>query len=183
MYSVIGFGFVIFGLFFSGKMKFGGSGAMGEEIQNITRELMEIPSVKMISYGSAAVSVVLCGILIAAGILLLQRKMPGRTLSLVYAVAALIHTVIGSILQYLVVNRYYVELLAGSSLDEAVQSSMAMTMKFQPLFYICCFGLYPVLILVFLLPEKFARSLSETSPAEAPPAESVPPVEPPDPEN
>ena len=66
-----------------------------------------------------------------------------------------------------------VDLYMASGLDENMVNAMVMTAKFKPFLGICCGLPYPVIILIFMLPEKFARSLTGSAAAAVP--EVIPP--------
>jgi len=147
---------------------------VSQEIMNIQHELIGIPSVKAYYLVSQVVGFAMLAVLLVAGLQLLKRQPLGRTLSLFFAWASIVTGILSTVMYMLLVSPTYKELLAGSSLDENVLQGVQMMANFQPVLMFCCSALYPIIILIFLLPEKFARSL-----APVPAADAVPPTEPP----
>lgn len=135
-----------------------------EEIIGIQKELMGTPKVQVFMITSIVISLALIAVLFVAGLKLLKKQLPGRTLSLFYAWAGVVSTILSTVLYHLIVHRTYEELLLSSSLEQQMVDGMMMVAKFQPLFMLCCGAVYPVILLIFMMPEKFARSL--TGPAE-----------------
>lgn len=127
------------------------------------REVMENPTIRLHMYGSSIIYAILNVILFAAGIFLLKKRTAGRTLSITYAAGTLVTTVISTIISMLVIWP-----IMANYMEEAGSS------KYTGLAIgLCCYGIYPILVLIFMLPEKFARSLS--APSDIPPAEDTPP--------
>ena len=153
---------------------------VAQEMTNIQHELMSMPSVKAYYLISMGVSLAMLAVLLVAGLQLLKRQPLGRTLSLVFAWASIVTGILSTVLYMLLVSPTYKELLAASSLDENVLQGIQMMANAQPVMMFCCSALYPILILIFLLPEKFARSLGPVPAAETV-APAEPPVEPPAP--
>lgn len=153
---------------------------VAQEMTNIQHELMSMPSVKAYYVISMGVSLAILAVLLVAGLQLLKRQPLGRMLSLVFAWASIVTGILSTVLYMLLVSPTYKELLAGSALDENVLQGVQMMANVQPVLMFCCSALYPIIILIFLLPEKFARSLAPVPTTDAaPPTE--PPVEPPAP--
>ena len=150
---------------------------VAQEMTNIQHELMTIPSVKVYFIGAQVVGFALLAVLLVAGLQLLKRNLLGRTLSLTYAWASIVTGILSTVLYMLLVQPTYTELLAASSLPEQALGPMQMMSKIQPIMMFCCSALYPIIMLIFLLPEKFARSLTgplvepEVSPTTETPSE------------
>jgi hypothetical protein len=143
---------------------------VSQEMASIQRELITIPSVKVYFLISQVVGFALLAVLLVAGLQLLKRQPLGRMLSLVFAWASIVTGILSTVLYMLLVQPTFKELLAGSSLDENVLQGVQMMSNVQPIMMFCCSALYPIIILIFLLPEKFARSLAPvTASDEAPP--------------
>ena len=136
-----------------------------------------LPSVKVYFIGAQVVGFALLAVLLVAGLQLLKRNLLGRTLSLTYAWASIVTGILSTVLYMLLVQPTYTELLAASSLPEQALGPMQMMSKIQPIMMFCCSALYPIIMLIFLLPEKFARSLTgplvepEVSPTTETPSE------------
>jgi hypothetical protein len=158
------------------------SDPVSQEMASIQRELITIPSVKVYFLISQVVGFALLAVLLVAGLQLLKRQPLGRMLSLVFAWASIVTGILSTVLYMLLVQPTYKELLAGSSLDENVLKGVQMMSNAQPFLMFCCSALYPIIILIFLLPEKFARSLApapatEVAPPDGPPAEPPAPTQ------
>jgi hypothetical protein len=152
---------------------------VAQEMSSIQHELMTIPSVKAYFIGAQVVGFILLAVLLVAGIQLLMRKPLGRILSLAYAWASIVTGILSTVLYMLLVQSTYTELLAASSIPEQALAGIQVMSKAQPVLMFCCSALYPILILIFLLPEKFARSLTATTVEPEAPLATDPPVEPP----
>jgi len=146
-------------MIFSGPMMQAQAPGM-EEIATIQKELMETPKVRIFLITGLVLSLALVAVLFVGGLKLLKKQLLGRTLSLFYAWAGIVSAILSAVLYHLIVGRTYEELLLSSSLEQQMVDGMMMVSKFQPLFQLCCGGLYPVLLLIFMMPEKFARSLT-----------------------
>jgi len=157
----------------SSGVSFGGDAPGAEEITQIQNDLMAMPAVKANIYIGIVIGVLMTVLLVVAGLHLRKHLPSGRTLSLAYAGIGIAYTIISVAFNYLAIMPAEVDLYMASGLDENMVSAMTMTAKFKPFFGICCGLPYPVIILIFMLPEKFARSLTGSAAATAP--EVIPP--------
>ncbi len=155
------------------SMSFGGDAPGAEEIAQIQQDLMAMPAFKANMYIGLLVGVLTTILLVIAGLHLLKHQPSGRTLSLAYAGVGIAFTIISVAFNYLAIMPAELDLYMASGLDENVVNAMMMTAKFKPFFGICCGLPYPVIILIFMLPDKFARSLTGRAAAAAP--EVIPP--------
>lgn len=154
-------------------MSFGGDAPGAEEIQQIQQDLMALPAFKANMYIGIVVGVLMTVLLVVAGLHLLKHQPSGRTLSLAYAGIGIAYTIISVAFNYLAIMPSEVDLYMASGLDENMVNAMVMTAKFKPFFGICCGLPYPLIILIFMLPAKFARSLTGSTATAAP--EVIPP--------
>jgi len=109
----------------------------------------------------------MCVLLMVAGVHLLKHKVLGRTLSLVYASVGIIIAVTQAVLTFLLISRYKAELILASDLPENIQDILLLTQgKITPAGMLCCGLVYPIILLIFMLPEKFARLFPDYTPEE-----------------
>jgi len=154
----------IFGMIniFTGGM---GGSPEAEAIQEVISRYYSIPMVMTYNLASMIISLALAGLLIFAGIKLLKFLVAGRTLSLVYAWITIVWTIIGGALNYLISNKYLTEILYSSDLPDAMMQAVEMQFKFAPVVALCCL-IYPIVILIVMLPEKYARLFPDYVPEE-----------------
>ncbi|MBN2430403.1 MAG: hypothetical protein JXQ27_02960 [Acidobacteria bacterium] len=154
----------IFGLIsiFTGGM---GGTPEAEAIQEVMARYYNIPAVMIYHIGSMIISLALCVLLILAGIKLLKFLVAGRALSLAYAWITIAWTIIGGAANYLITNKYLTEVLYSSDLPDALMQAVEMQFKFAPVMAFCCL-IYPIVILIVMLPEKYARLFPGYVPAE-----------------
>ncbi len=160
VYAGISLLFIVGGLIMQrmGSVSAGGNEA-GREMQAIQQQLMNLPQMKIFTYVSMVIAVILLALLIAGGIFLLKRDIRGRTFSLIYAGAGIGFSIISTAYQYLVIQDFYREIVLSSNLEEAVQSSVLTVSKFSPIFGLFCGLLYPIILLIVMAPQKFADAL------------------------
>ena len=169
IYAALGVIMIIMGLMFSSGVTIGGPGndPASEEMKAIEAQYQEIPQVQAVTYGGFIVGGLMCVLLIIAGVHLLKHKILGRTLSLVYASSGIIIAVIQAVLTFLLISKYKAELILASDLPENVQDILLLTQgKIAPAGMLFCGLVYPVILLIFMLPEKFARLFPDYVPEE-----------------
>jgi hypothetical protein len=127
----------------------------------LSQELENITAVRVNGYLIQAVTVILTGLLIAAGVYLLKKRKRGRTLSLAYAVGNILFGISQMAFHEIVMKSHYARLLVdSSSIDPAMQSVIMKWYSVQTFALgCCCCFVYPVLILVCMLPERFGKNL------------------------
>lgn len=145
-----------------------GGNEAAREMQAIQQQFMNLPQMKIFTYASLIISVILLALLIAGGIFLLKRDIRGRTFSLIYAGAGIGIAIISTAYQYLVVQDFYREIILSSNLEEAVQSSVLTVSKFSPIFGLFCGLIYPIILLIVMAPQKFADALQPPAPMDTP---------------
>lgn len=127
----------------------------------LSKELENITAVRVNGYVIQALTVVLTGLLIAGGVYLLKKRRRGRTMSLVYAVGNILFGISQMAFHEIVMKSHYARLLADSSTVDPTMQSVIMKWYSVQTFALgcCCCFVYPVLILVFMLPERFGKNL------------------------
>jgi len=160
IYGLILLGLTLFSLFFKEKLSSMGSSEISEQMREITHQVYATPKVQIVFYVSSVVIVILLAILIIAGIKLLKKDLLGRTLSIVYGWCAIGYTILLTLASYLIINPVYKELVLASDIPDQVQKGLLISINVQGITNICCFGLYPIILLIFMTPQKFYNSLA-----------------------
>ena len=156
----------LWGLYAMMRTPAAGDNPIEQEMLEVQRLLMELPAVNIFTYAGLVVGLGLTALLIAGGVFLLQRHPLGRTLSLVFAVGSLVQGVFSAIYQFVVIQPHYVELLLGSGLEDSILQGMVIGARLQPVFTLLCSGIYPVILLIFVLPQRFADALEAPAAVE-----------------
>lgn len=127
----------------------------------LSQELESITAVRVNGYIIQVLTVVLTGLLIAGGVYLLKKRRRGRTMSLFYAVGNILFGISQIAFHEIVMKSHYARLLADSSTVDPTMQSVIMKWYSVQTFALgcCCCFVYPVLILVFMLPERFGKNL------------------------
>jgi hypothetical protein len=148
---------------FTGGM--GGGSPEAQAMQETMTRYMNIPAVKIFNIGNNLVSIALYALLIFAGIKLLKFLVAGRALSLAYAWISIVWSIIGGATSYFITNKYLQEVLMTSDLPESMIQGIEIPLKIAPAFALCCL-IYPIVILIVMMPEKYARLFPDYVPEE-----------------
>lgn len=149
---------VVFGIL---NLVFGAFGVLGIALGVLTlfldlpkddnplQKLMEDPTYKMVNLVPQAIGVLLTFVLLASGVGLINGKLYGRRLAIIYAIAALLNVVLTG-----VVNIIFIALPAfGMANDLPAGEQQAGAIVTGSIFMILpiCMFIYPVLLLIFMM--------------------------------
>ena len=152
-------GLFIFGLIMRNSMQNVSMDERTRVMMEVSRELENVPVIRISGFTMMAFSLLFTGLLIAAGVLLVKARKSGRLFSLGYAVGNIIFGIVNIAFHEIVVKSHYTRIIE-STLDPATQNMLLKWMSIQTFTVnCCCCFVYPVLILIFMLPERFGRDL------------------------
>ncbi len=152
-------GLFIFGLVMRNSMQNVSMDERTRVMMEVSRELENVPVIRISGFTMMAFSLLFTGLLIGAGVLLVKARKSGRLLSLCYAVGNIVFGIVNIAFHEIVVKSHYTRIIE-STLDPATQNMLLKWMSIQTFAVnCCCCFVYPVLILIFMLPERFGRDL------------------------
>lgn len=153
-------GFFVWGLVMKGAPA-GDGNSEAAAIQEVMARFQALPSVRVVGVVTLALSVGLNSLLVWSGFLLLRKSEWGRSLSLVYAVASLLLGAFAVLLWQSYLKGNLTEMISSGDLPEDRQSFLIKIVGIQTILSnVCCYAVYPVVLLIYMLPEKFRRHLA-----------------------
>ncbi len=131
----------------------------------VLRIMQENPAYAMWMKVAIPLGILACGVLLAAGVGLLRMKNWGRTLSIAYAIYAIVIGILSTVLNILFVVR---PLLEEASRKQGPEAAGAMGGAIGGSVG-GCFGLiYPIVLLIFMMRPKLVAAFRSATPPSLP---------------
>ncbi len=127
-------------------------------------QALENPTYKLINVGVQIGGGLLAIVLLASGIGLINGKLFGRRLAIIYAIATILLVIAGSI-----VNIIFVSLPAfarASELPDGAEKFVSMVVGSSIFIQPICGNIYPVLLLIFMMRQPVKNTLGSDNKAE-----------------
>ncbi|MBP7866191.1 MAG: hypothetical protein KA419_09595 [Acidobacteria bacterium] len=137
---------------------------MGENtriIMQLSKEIERIPIARVNGFIMLGVTILMTALLVVAGNYLLKSKKRGQTFSIAYAIINIFFGVYHIAFSEIVMKSHYQKLLMDDgSIEITTQSFVLFWYSIGNVVQgCCCWFVYPVLILIFMLPERFGKNL------------------------